>query len=114
MAALGRGDFEEAYTEAVAISPPGVLASYVPYALRVPMELVEAAVRTGRQREAVAHVAVMRQAGLAQISPRLAMLTGASAALTAPADQSRLPALPPRPAQPAAPAANPLPGTLQK
>ena len=88
MAALGRGDFEEAYTEAVAISPPGVLASYVPYALRVPMDLVEAAVRTGRQREAVAHVAVMRQAGLAQISPRLAMLTGASAALTAPADQA--------------------------
>jgi hypothetical protein len=34
--------------------------------------------------------------------------------LTAPADQSRLPALPPRPAQPAAPAANPLPGTPQK
>ena len=88
LAALGRGDFEEAYTEAIAISPPGILASHVPYALRVPMDLVEAAVRTGRQREAVAHVAVMRQAGLARISPRLAMLTGASAALTAPADQA--------------------------
>ena len=88
LAALGRGDFEEAYTEAAAISPPGTLASHVPYALRVPMDLVEAAVRTGRQREAAAHVAVMRQAGPARISPRLAMLTGASAALTAPADQA--------------------------
>jgi DNA-binding CsgD family transcriptional regulator len=88
LAALGRGDFEEAYTEAAAISPPGILASHVPYALRVPMDLVEAAVRTGRHREAAAHVAVMRQAGLARISPRLAMLTSASAALTAPADRA--------------------------
>jgi DNA-binding CsgD family transcriptional regulator len=88
LAALGRGDFEEAYTEAAAISPPGILASHVPYALRVPMDLVEAAVRTGRQREAAAHVAAMRQAGLARISPRLAMLTSASAALAAPADEA--------------------------
>jgi DNA-binding CsgD family transcriptional regulator len=87
LAALGRGDFEEAYQEAAAISPPGILASHVPYALRVPMDLVEAAVRTGRHREAAAHVAAMRQAGLGRISPRLAMLTSASTALTAPAGQ---------------------------
>jgi DNA-binding CsgD family transcriptional regulator len=88
LAALGRGDFEEAYREAAAISPPGTLASHVPHALRVPMDLVEAAVRTGRYREATAHVAAMRQAGLARISPRLAMLTSASAALAAPADRA--------------------------
>ena len=88
LAALGRGDFEEAYQEAAAISPPGILASHVPYALRVPMDLVEAAVRTGRHQEAAAHVAAMRQAGLGRISPRLAMLTNASAALTAPAGQA--------------------------
>ena len=88
LAALGRGDFEEAYQEAAAISPPGILASHVPYALRVPMDLVEAAVRTGRHDEAAAHVAALRQAGLARISPRLAMLTSTSAALTAPADQA--------------------------
>ena len=88
LAALGRGDFEEAYQEAAAISPPGILASHVPYALRVPMDLVEAAVRTGRHREAAAHVAAMRQAGLGRISPRLTMLTSASAALTAPAGQA--------------------------
>ncbi len=34
--------------------------------------------------------------------------------VTAPADQTRIPAIPPRPAQPAAPAANPLPGTPQQ
>jgi DNA-binding CsgD family transcriptional regulator len=88
LAALGRGDFEEAYQEAAAISPPGILASHVPYALRVPMDLVEAAVRTGRHREAGAHVAAMRQAGLDRISPRLTMLTSASTALTAPVGQA--------------------------
>jgi len=88
LAALGRGDFEEAYQEAAAISPPGILASHVPYALRVPMDLVEAAIRTGRHDEAAAHVAALRQAGLARISPRLAMLTSASAALAAPADEA--------------------------
>jgi DNA-binding CsgD family transcriptional regulator len=88
LAALGRGDFEEAYREAAAISPPGILASHVPYALRVPMDLVEAAVRTGRHAEAAAHVAAMRQAGLGRISRRLTMLTNASAALTAPAGQA--------------------------
>jgi len=89
LAALGQGDFEEAYQEAAAISPPGILASHVPYALRVPMDLVEAAVRTGRHQDAAAHVAAMRQAGLGRISPRLTMLTNASAALTAPAGQAR-------------------------
>jgi DNA-binding CsgD family transcriptional regulator len=89
LAALGQGDFEEAYQGAAAISPPGILASHVPYALRVPMDLVEAAVRTGRHQEAAAHVAAMHQAGLGRISPRLTMLTKASAALTAPAGQAR-------------------------
>jgi DNA-binding CsgD family transcriptional regulator len=49
------------------------------------MDLVEAAVRTGRRDEAAAHVAAMREAGLAEISPRLAMLTAACAAIAAPA-----------------------------
>ncbi len=84
LAALGRGDFEEAYREAAAISPPGSLASHVPHALWTVMDLVEAAVRTGRQREAAAHVAAIRHARIAAISPRLALLVTASAALAAP------------------------------
>jgi DNA-binding CsgD family transcriptional regulator len=86
LAALGRGDFEEAYREAAAISPPGVLASHVPHALWAVLDLVEAAVRTGRQQEAAAHVAALRAAGIAEISPRLALLATAAAALAAPAE----------------------------
>ena len=81
VAALGRGDFEDAYQHATAISPAGVLASHVPLALWVLMDLVEAAVRTGRHTEAAAHVTAMRDAGIAAISPRLALLAAGSEAI---------------------------------
>jgi DNA-binding CsgD family transcriptional regulator len=87
LAALGRGDFEEAYQQACSISPPGTLASHVPPALLVLMDLVEAAVRTGRDAEAAAHVAAMRKANLAGLSSRLALVVGASAAMAAPDDR---------------------------
>ena len=86
---LARGDFAEAYQHAAAISPPGVLASHVGYALWVLLDLVEAAVRTGRRAEAVAHVQAMRDAGLGAISSRLSLVVTAAAALTAPRDQAR-------------------------
>ncbi len=89
LAALGRGHFEEAYREAARISPPGILASHVPHALWAVMDLVEAAVRTGRQQEAAAHVAAARAARIAEISSRLALLVTGSAALAAPTDQAR-------------------------
>jgi DNA-binding CsgD family transcriptional regulator len=87
LAALGRGDFETAYQQATAVSPAGVLAAHVPHALWLVMDLVEAAMRTGRQAEAAAHVAAARKADLAAISPRLALITGGSAAIAAPDDQ---------------------------
>jgi DNA-binding CsgD family transcriptional regulator len=83
LVALGREDYEEAYHQAYAISPAGVLAPYTPHALWVLLDLVEAAVRTGRQAEASAHVAAMRDADLAAISPRLALLSAGSAAIAA-------------------------------
>ena len=43
LAALGRGDFEEAYQQLAAVSPPGSLAPHINHALRVPLDLVEAA-----------------------------------------------------------------------
>jgi ATP/maltotriose-dependent transcriptional regulator MalT len=86
LAALGRGDFEDAYQQASRISPPGTLASHVPHALTVLMDLVEAAVRTDRRAEAMAHVAAMHEAGLAGLSSRLALVVGGSAALAAPDD----------------------------
>jgi len=87
IAALGQGDFEAAYQHAAAISPAGTFASHVAYALWVPMDLVEAAVRTGRHAEAAAHAAAMREAGIAAISPRLALVTAGSAGLAARDDQ---------------------------
>jgi len=48
------------------------------------MDVVEAAVRTGRTAEAAAHVTALRQAGIAAISPRLALLAGGAEAIAAP------------------------------
>ncbi|MFP5316816.1 MAG: ATP-binding protein [Acidimicrobiia bacterium] len=89
LAALGRGDFEAAYAHASAISPAGTLASHVAQALWVPLDLVEAAARTGRLEEARAHVAAIEVADLALLSPRLALLARGSAAVAAPDDRAR-------------------------
>lgn len=90
VAALGRGDFADAYEHANAISPAGRLASHAPHALWVTMDMVEAAVRTNRQTEASAHVRAMREAGVDKISSRHALLTEASAALSATDDDEAL------------------------
>jgi DNA-binding CsgD family transcriptional regulator len=86
LAALGRGEFEDAYQQASSISQPGLLAPHVPLALFVIMDLVEAAIHTGRDAEAAAHVAAMREASLAGLSSRLALVVGGSAAIAAPDD----------------------------
>lgn len=88
LAALSRGDFDNAYRHASAVSRPGELASHVPTALFLIMDLVEAAVRTGRRTEAAAHVAAVREAGVAEISGRLALVAHASAALAASDDEA--------------------------
>jgi DNA-binding CsgD family transcriptional regulator len=84
LAAIGAEDFEEAYRHAAAISPAGTLSSHVPHALWVAFDLVEAAMRTGRRAEASAHVSAMTEAGLAAISPRMALLQHGAAAIAAP------------------------------
>ncbi|WP_433920393.1 AAA family ATPase [Streptomyces canus] len=88
LAELGAGDDECAYRHAVAISPAGRLAPHAPYALWGCMDLVEAAVHTRRTAEAEAHVRAMREAGVAALSPRLALLVAGSAALVAPDDDA--------------------------
>ena len=80
---LGAGDFERAYQDLVEISPAGTIAPFLPHAMWVVMDLVEAAVRTGRHDEAVAHVAAAREAGIGRISPRLALLTEGAAGIAA-------------------------------
>ncbi|MDN3028537.1 LuxR family transcriptional regulator [Streptomyces sp. S.PB5] len=86
LAALGEGDFEAAYHHATAISPAGTLAAYVPHSLWVALDLVEAAVRTGRSAEAEEHVRVLRETGIADLSPRLAILEAGCTAVVAPDD----------------------------
>ena len=63
------GDFEDAYQNAATVSTPGTFPPYTATALWVCLELVEAAMRTGRTEEAAMHVAAMREANLAAISP---------------------------------------------
>jgi DNA-binding CsgD family transcriptional regulator len=81
--ALGLGDVETAYQHARAVTEPGTLASHVPHALWMTLDLVEACVRSGRQAEAARHVAAVREAGIAELSPRLALLVAGAAALCA-------------------------------
>ncbi|HEY0817091.1 MAG TPA: LuxR family transcriptional regulator [Pseudonocardia sp.] len=86
LAALGRGDVEGAYRCATAVTAPGRLDDGGTAALRVSMDLVEAAVRLDRRQEARLHVQAMRDAPLHAVSTRFAMLTAASAALVAEPD----------------------------
>ena len=88
LSAIGRGDFEDAYNQATAISPAGELASHVPAALWTAFDLVEAAVRTGRETQARAHVVAMADAGIAAISSRMALLYHGAAALTEDGDDA--------------------------
>ncbi|MFF4761330.1 AAA family ATPase [Streptomyces sp. NPDC001292] len=86
LAALGSGDFETAYQHASTLSPPGTVASYVPIAMWGTMDLVEAAIRTGREREAAAHAVAMRESAMAGLSSRLELLVLACEALTTPGE----------------------------
>jgi DNA-binding CsgD family transcriptional regulator len=85
-AALTAGDFEAAYLHAIGITPPGEFAPYAYQASRGLLDLVEAAVHTGRAEEARAHAAAAWDAGLPAISPRLAILTFGATAMTADGD----------------------------
>jgi DNA-binding CsgD family transcriptional regulator len=88
LAALGRGDFEDAYRELSAVSQAGGFAPYAPVGLAVAMDLVEAAVRTGRRPEAAAHVAAMERAPIFTGRPKLALVKAGSAALVASGEEA--------------------------
>ncbi|MFB7176277.1 ATP-binding protein [Streptomyces sp. NPDC056257] len=83
LSALGRRDFEEVYRQAAFIAPAGTLPEFAPHALWAFMDLVEAAVRTGRREQAREHVAEGRAADLGALSPRLRMVLHACSALAA-------------------------------
>jgi DNA-binding CsgD family transcriptional regulator len=84
LAALARGDFEEAFREATKITPAGVLDSHNPYVLSSALDIVESAVRSGRRHEATAHARALREADIGAISPRLRLVQLGCAAMVAP------------------------------
>ncbi|MEY9965706.1 DNA-binding CsgD family transcriptional regulator [Streptacidiphilus sp. MAP12-16] len=87
--ALSNGEFETAYRHAVEICSPGTVPAYKPAALWVLLDLVEAAVRAGRTAEARAHVADIHRSGVADLSPRLALIAVGATGMTAPAASFR-------------------------
>jgi DNA-binding CsgD family transcriptional regulator len=82
-AALSSGDYETAYLYAIGITPPGVFQPYAYQASRTLLDLVEAALHTGRTEQARQHALAARDAGLPEISPRLALITYGALAMTA-------------------------------
>ena len=88
LAALGRGDAESAYHLACRVTPPGAVEPAGVGRVLV-MDLVEAAVRTQRRDEAVAHVRGAREAGIPAVSARSALLVAGAAALAEHGDQAR-------------------------
>ena len=87
-AALGAGDFEESYALLTTISPAGTLRSHNPQALWAALDLMDAAVHTGRDDEARAHADAMRRADIGRLSPRFALVTAASTAMVAQDDEA--------------------------
>ncbi|HEX8519153.1 MAG TPA: AAA family ATPase [Pseudonocardia sp.] len=88
LAALGRGDHEEAFRQGEVVTPAGRLAPHVPVAVYTGFDLVEAAVRTGRRVQAQAHVAALRGAELSRLRPRFAVAATGAAALVASGDEA--------------------------
>ncbi|RKE23607.1 LuxR family transcriptional regulator [Streptomyces sp. TLI_171] len=82
-AALSEGDYEAAYLYAIGITTPGSFEPCAHQASRTLLDLVEAALHTGRTEEARRHARAALDAGLPDVSPRLALLTYGALSITA-------------------------------
>ncbi len=83
LADLGRGDHEAAYLKALEICTAETVPAHAPHALWVVLDLVEAAVRSGRRDEAVSHLENLVSADVAGLSTRLAFTVASATALVA-------------------------------
>ncbi|MBE1489261.1 helix-turn-helix transcriptional regulator [Plantactinospora soyae] len=81
-AALGSSDFDTAFRHASAITAPGELPPFTIEALWTALDLVEAAVHSGRTSEAQKHAAALRAARVGRVSPRYALMTATATAMT--------------------------------
>jgi len=82
--ALAGGDYEAAYRAAIRISPPGQFPRQNIQVGDHMLDLVEALIQTGRLDDARAHVTEAVRLNLTEVSPRVAALTLATTAMTAP------------------------------
>ncbi|MBB5773985.1 DNA-binding CsgD family transcriptional regulator/tetratricopeptide (TPR) repeat protein [Nonomuraea jabiensis] len=82
-AALSAGDYEAAYRHAVHITTPGTFRPYCGQASRTLLDLIEAALHTGRTEQARRHALAARDAGFADLSPRLALTCYGALGMTA-------------------------------
>ncbi|MEU1290601.1 LuxR family transcriptional regulator [Kitasatospora sp. NPDC005856] len=83
LAALAHRRYEEAYAHFCELTPPGRLPGGRPWHHTLALDLVTAAVHTGRHDEARAHLAAGAEARSAEISGRHAFLCAAATALAA-------------------------------
>lgn len=81
--ALAEGDYEAAYIYATGIAAPGTFPPYVQQAPRMLLDLVEAALHTGRAEDARRHVEAAVALGLGDVSPRLDLIVAGAVAMTA-------------------------------
>jgi DNA-binding CsgD family transcriptional regulator len=81
-AALAQGEYEAAFRHASMVSPPGELATHTPVAMWLVLDLTEAAARSGRSRDASAHISAATDAGIGRISPRLNLMVLGATAIT--------------------------------
>ncbi|MFE4512981.1 BREX system ATP-binding domain-containing protein [Kitasatospora sp. NPDC056783] len=81
LAALAHRRYEEAYAHFCELTPPGHLPSGPPWHHTLVLDLVTAAVHTGRLDEARAHLDAARSARSAEISDRHAFLLAAAGAV---------------------------------
>ncbi|MFI9307117.1 ATP-binding protein [Streptomyces triculaminicus] len=88
LVALAHGRHEDAYCGLASLTPPGVLPRGLPWFHLPFFDFVDAAVHTGRQREARAHLAAGRAARMAEISAHHAFLLAAATALAAPDEEA--------------------------
>ena len=82
--ALAEADYEVAYQAATRVNPAGHFPTHIIAVAEDMLDLVEAALLSGHREQARAHADEAARLNLAEVSPRVAALTLAISAMTAP------------------------------
>ncbi len=88
LAALGRGDHDDALSDPGAVPRQGAVRIGNPAVLRSSLNVVEAAVRAQQFAAATTHASALAEAGVARLSPRLALQVASAEALVAPDERA--------------------------